>query len=66
MKKERNIFMTNQSSSLKINNGLPMGGTELQSKLIYSRLNPKLLKNKNIILSTCDPKRLKKYEINES
>ena len=52
--------MTNQSTSLKINNGLPMGGTELQSKLIYSRLNAKLLKNKNIILSTCDPKRLKK------
>ena len=38
-------------------------GTELQSKLIYSRLNPKLLKNKNIILSVCDPKRLKKDEI---
>ena len=63
MKKERNI-MTNQSTSSKINNGLPMGGTELQSKLIYSRLNSKLLKNKNIILSTCDPKRLKKDEIN--
>ena len=63
MKKERTI-MTNQSTSSKINNGLPMGGTELQSKLIYSRLNPKLLKNKNIILSTCDPKRLKKDEIN--
>ena len=59
MKKERNTFMTNQSTSLKINNGLPMGGTELQSKLIYSRLDPKLLKNKNIILSICDPKRLK-------
>ena len=63
MKKERTI-MTNQSTSSKINNGLPMGGTELQSKLIYSRLNPKLLKNKNIILSVCDPKRLKKDEIN--
>ena len=62
MKNERNI-MTNQSTSSKINNGLPMGGTELQSKLIYSRLNSKLLKNKNIILSTCDPKRLKKDEI---
>ena len=42
MKKERNIFMTNQSTSLKENNGLPMGGTELQSKLIYSRLDSKL------------------------
>ena len=42
----------------------PLGGSELQERLIHNNINRELLENKNLILSICDPKLLKKDKIN--
>ena len=43
---------------------LPLGGSELQWNALFSRLPAKLLENKNLIKSICDPRWLKKDKIN--
>ena len=42
----------------------PLGGSELQEALITNKLDRDLLKNKNLILSVCEPALLKKDKIN--
>ena len=42
----------------------PLGGSEIQRNALLSRLPAKLLENKNLIKSICDPRLLKKDKIN--
>ena len=43
---------------------LPLGGSELQWNALFDRFPAKLLENKNLIKSICDPRWLKKDKIN--